>query len=115
MVFSHVIRGRPGGLFQFSGGGAVRIILVQSQCHLSSLEVLFHKNRWKTAEVDRRTDPGSPDNSHYKCSAVVEMSDHNRHGLKHGDCALFGGGGELGPHLTQCRLDQGLHVYQMAS
>jgi len=24
MVFSHVIRGRPGGLFQLSGGGAVR-------------------------------------------------------------------------------------------
>ena len=26
MVFSHVIRGRPGGLLQFCGGGAVRII-----------------------------------------------------------------------------------------
>jgi len=92
MVLSHVIRGHHDGLFQFSSGGAVRIILVQSQCHLSSLEVPFHKNRTKTAEVDRRTDPGSPDNSRYKCSAVVQMSDHNRHGLKPGDCALFGGG-----------------------
>ena len=27
MVFSHVIRGRPGGLFQLSGEEAVRIIL----------------------------------------------------------------------------------------
>jgi len=28
MVFSHVIWGRPGGLFQFSGGGAIRIICI---------------------------------------------------------------------------------------
>jgi len=30
MVFSHVIRGRPGGLFQFSVGVAVRIILASA-------------------------------------------------------------------------------------
>jgi len=32
-VFSHVIRGRPGGLFQFSGGGAVRIVLLLAACN----------------------------------------------------------------------------------
>jgi len=29
-VFSHVVRGRPGGLFQLSGGGALRITLVSA-------------------------------------------------------------------------------------
>ena len=32
MVFSHVIRGHPVGLFQFSGGGSVRIIWASAMC-----------------------------------------------------------------------------------
>jgi len=31
-VFSHVIRGRPGGLLEFSGGGAIWIILSLDHC-----------------------------------------------------------------------------------
>jgi len=39
---------------------------------------------------------------------------HNKHGPKsRGCCAPFVG--ELGPHLTQCGLGQGLHSYQVAS
>ena len=36
-VFSHVIRGRPGRLFQFSGGGAVRIILASASSSIRAL------------------------------------------------------------------------------
>jgi len=35
-------------------------------------------------------------------------------GRKLGICPFFGGG-ELGPHLTQCRLGRGLPPYQVAS
>jgi len=51
-----------------------------------------------------------------KGSAVAEMGDrgHNRHGLKIGNCAAVGEG-ELGPHLTQCRLDRGLPPYKVAT
>jgi len=39
---------------------------------------------------------------------------HNRHGPKSaGAVPLFKG--ELGPHLTQCGLDRGLHPYQVTS
>jgi len=31
MVFSHVIQGHPGGLFQFSGGG---VIIINEQLYL---------------------------------------------------------------------------------
>ena len=47
----------------------------------------------------------------YKSSAVAEMSDrgHNRHGPKRGGGRLCPfRGGELGPHLTQCRLGRGM-------
>jgi len=38
MVLSHVIWGHPGGLFQFSGGGAVRIIFASIKIpHLFAL------------------------------------------------------------------------------
>jgi len=37
MVFSHVIRGRLGGLFQFSGGGAVRIILASASSSIHAM------------------------------------------------------------------------------
>jgi len=42
---------------------------------------------------------------------------HNRHWLKMGGAvhAPFGGGGELGLHLTQCGLGRGLPPYQVAS
>ena len=52
-----------------------------------------------------------------KSSAVAEMGDH----LATVDMARKVGasvplsGGELGPHLTQCRLGQGLPPYQVAS
>jgi len=37
MVFSHVIQGRPGGLFQLSGGGAVRIILASTSSYIRAM------------------------------------------------------------------------------
>jgi len=41
---------------------------------------------------------------------------HNRHGPKEGGGGVpLSGAGELHPHLTQCRLSQGLHPYQVAS
>jgi len=43
MVFSHVIRGRPGGLFQFSVGGAIRITLASAS--LSMRAVCTHMER----------------------------------------------------------------------
>jgi len=47
-----------------------------------------------------------------KSSAVAEMGDRFATidmGRKLGDCcAPFHGAGELGPHLTQCRLGRGL-------
>jgi len=39
---------------------------------------------------------------------------HNRHGLKIGGCAPFGGG-KLSLHLAQCGLGRGLSPYQVAS
>ena len=52
-----------------------------------------------------------------KSSAVAEMGDRlttNRHGPKSaGCCAPFGRG--LGPYLTHCHLNRGLHRYQVAS
>jgi len=54
-----------------------------------------------------------------KSSAVAEVGDlsHNRHGPKRvgGCCAPFAGGGELGPHLTQCGQGRGLPPYQVES
>jgi len=50
-----------------------------------------------------------------KCSAVAEMGDRLATvdmGRKLGAVPLLG---ELGPHLTQCGLGQGLHPYQMTS
>ena len=49
-----------------------------------------------------------------KSSAVAEMGDrgHNRHRPKRGGAAVPLSWGELGPHLTQCRLGR---VYQVAS
>ena len=50
-----------------------------------------------------------------KCSAVAEMGDHLATvdmGRKLGAVPLLG---ELGPHLTQCGLGQGLHPYQVTS
>ena len=41
--------------------------------------------------------------------------DHNRHGTKRGRVAVPVSGGELGPHVTQCRLGRGLSRYQVAS
>ena len=41
--------------------------------------------------------------------------DHNRHGTKSGGPAVSLSVGELGPHLTQCRLGRGLPPYQVAS
>jgi len=51
-----------------------------------------------------------------KSSAVVQMGDrgHNKHGPKTGGCALFNGR-ELGPNLTQSRLDRGLPGRQVSS
>ena len=50
-----------------------------------------------------------------KCSAASEMDDHFATidmGRKLGEmCPFFLGGGELGPHLTQCGLGRGLHPY----
>ena len=37
MVFNLVIRGRPGGLFQFSGGGAIRIILASASSSICAV------------------------------------------------------------------------------
>jgi len=36
-VFGHVIRGRPGGLFQFSGEGFIRIILVSASSSIRAM------------------------------------------------------------------------------
>jgi len=36
-MFSHMIRGHPGGLFQFSGGGAVRIILASGSSSMHAM------------------------------------------------------------------------------
>jgi len=57
-------------------------------------------------------------NLKYKSSAVAEMGDRlatdtgRKVGM--GCCAPFSGG-ELGPHLTQCRLGRDLPPYQVAS
>jgi len=50
-------------------------------------------------------------------SAVAEMGDcgQNRHRPKGGGLLCPFCGGELGPHLTQCRLGWGLPPYQVAS
>jgi len=51
-------------------------------------------------------------------SAVAEMGDrlaHNRHYPKSEEDVVPLSVGELGPHLTQCRLSQGLPPYQVAS
>jgi len=37
VFFSYVIRGRPGGLFQFSGGGADRIILAYASSSIGAM------------------------------------------------------------------------------
>jgi len=37
MVFSHMFRGHPGGLFQLSGGGAVRIILASASSSIRAI------------------------------------------------------------------------------
>ena len=52
-----------------------------------------------------------------KSSAVAEMGDHLATigmGRKWGGAAV-GAGSPLGPHLTQCGLDQGLPLCQVAS
>ena len=52
-----------------------------------------------------------------KCSAVAEMGDRLvtiDMGRELGVVPLFGGRGELGPHLAQFGLGQGLHPYQVA-
>ena len=52
-----------------------------------------------------------------KCSEVAEMGDRLATidmGRKLGAVRHFGGG-ELGPHLTQCGLGQGLPSYQVTS
>jgi len=56
----------------------------------------------------------------YKSSAVAEMGDRLATidmGRKEGGAAvrLSDGGGEAGPHLTQCRLGRGLPPYRVAS
>jgi len=53
-----------------------------------------------------------------KCSAVDEMGDRLvtiDMARNLGAVPLFFGGGELGPHLTQCGLGQGLPSYQVTS
>ena len=40
---------------------------------------------------------------------------HNRHGPKSRGAAVPPSAGDLGPHLTQCRLGRGLPPYQVAS
>ena len=53
-----------------------------------------------------------------KCSAVVRwatVSTIDIRQIEQGCCAAFAGGGELGPHLTQCGLGRGLLLYQVAS
>ena len=47
----------------------------------------------------------------------IQPFGHNRHGPKSAGAAVppFLRGGELGRHLTQCRLDRGLPLYQVAS
>jgi len=47
-VFNHVMRGRPGGLLQFSGGGAVRIILSSASSICPDKE---RRRDWIIAEV----------------------------------------------------------------
>jgi len=51
-----------------------------------------------------------------KCSAVALMGDRLAT-TDMGACAIFReeGAGELGPHLTQCGLGQGLPMYKVAS
>ena len=51
-----------------------------------------------------------------KCSAVAQMGDRLAT-TDMGACAIFRGEGtgELGPHLTQCGLGQGLSMYKVAS
>jgi len=55
----------------------------------------------------------------YKSSAVAELGDRLATidmGRKVGVlCPAFLGAGQLGSHLTQCRLDRGLPPYQVAS
>ena len=53
-----------------------------------------------------------------KCSAVAEMGDRLATidiGQKLGELCPFGGGGELGPHLTQCGQGRGLFARQVSS
>ena len=53
----------------------------------------------------------------YKSSAVAEMGDRfatTGMGRNWGG-ATVGAGSPLGPHLTQCGLDRGLHLYQVAT
>jgi len=53
-----------------------------------------------------------------KSSAVAELGDrfgHNRHGPKSGRLLCAFPWGELGPHLTQCGLGQGLPLYEVVS
>jgi len=54
-----------------------------------------------------------------KSSTVAEMGDRllkiDMSRKVGGCCAPFRGGGELGPHLMQCRLGRGLPSYQLVS
>jgi len=46
MVFSHVIWGHPGGLFQFSGGGAIRIIASASSSICAMCPNMERRRGW---------------------------------------------------------------------
>jgi len=53
-VFSHVIQGRPGGLFQFSGGGAVRIILAYTSSSICAMCPNKKKTPWLNCRCNVR-------------------------------------------------------------
>jgi len=37
MVFSHVIQGHPGDIFQFSGGGTIRIVFASASSSIRAI------------------------------------------------------------------------------
>jgi len=60
---------------------------------------------------------GLPLYAYQVASWSIKPCGNNRHGPKSGGllCQFISGGGKLGPHLTQCRLGQGLPPYKVAS